>query len=267
MPASPKRLSSLASLLLLALVACRPSPPSAIDLPASPPTSTPAPEPAPPPLFSAAPSSSAPLLIERIRVPNDLDVHVVRGDPASPPRTVFLAGICSNAAVYLYQLLGAAHAHGGVLTLEGDQACRGAAAGFHTYTQRPELQRARIEAALRAAGAAGPPADGLTIVGYSLGAIVAERLHARWPALFPRVVLIAPPWDPPVAKLRTARGVVAISCSLDVPVRMESAARSLRAAGVPALYLEMPGCRHGAVVDGERVFDAAFAFLERADGR
>jgi hypothetical protein len=46
-----------------------------------------------------------------------------------------------------------------------------------------------------------------------------------------------------------------------VPGRMRDAARRLVLAGVPATYLEMPGCTHGNLADGDRVFAAAFDWL------
>jgi hypothetical protein len=52
-----------------------------------------------------------------------------------------------------------------------------------------------------------------------------------------------------------------MSCSRDVPGRMRDAARRLVLAGVPATYLEMPGCTHGNLADGDRVFAAAFDWL------
>jgi hypothetical protein len=42
---------------------------------------------------------------------------------------------------------------------------------------------------------------------------------------------------------------------------MRDAARRVSAAGVPATYLEMPGCTHGNIADGEHVFDTAFDWL------
>ena len=87
-------------------------------------------------------------------------------------------------------------------------------------------------------------------------------IHERWPELFPRLVLIAPPEDPKVERLLKARGVVSMSCRLDVPFRVKTATSHLLAKGIPSIYLEMPGCTHGNVADGERIFGAAFEWLE-----
>jgi len=62
--------------------------------------------------------------------------------------------------------------------------------------------------------------------------------------------------------LRTARRVVMMSCARDVPARMKTAASRLEAKGVAARYLEMPGCTHGNIADGERSFGDAFGWLD-----
>jgi pimeloyl-ACP methyl ester carboxylesterase len=116
-------------------------------------------------------------------------------------------------------------------------------------------------AALTAAGVTSDPPEGLTLVGYSAGAGIGELMVQRWPKRYARVVLIGAPSDPSPARLAQARGVVTMSCSRDVPGRMRDAARRITAAGVPATYLEMPGCTHGNIADGERIFDTAFDWL------
>ncbi|HEX7665029.1 MAG TPA: hypothetical protein VF407_10975, partial [Polyangiaceae bacterium] len=67
-------------------------------------------------------------------------------------------------------------------------------------------------------------------------------------------------------KLVDAQGVVSMSCSYDVPGRMKSGAKKLGARGVRATYMEMPKCTHGNIADGERIFDEAFAWLDRGEG-
>ena len=99
------------------------------------------------------------------------------------------------------------------------------------------------------------------LVGYSAGASIGELMVQRWPKRYARVVLIGAPSDPSPARLSHALGVVTMSCSRDVPGRMRDAARRIAAAGVPATYLEMPGCTHGNIADGEHVFETAFDWL------
>jgi pimeloyl-ACP methyl ester carboxylesterase len=194
-------------------------------------------------------------------VPGDSPASLVRGTDGSSTHLVFMPGLCSNAYAYLLAFPEVARAHGGIVAIDGDRPCGAADSGFRSFTWSPKLQRSRLEAALSAAGVPIPP-DGLTLIGYSSGASIAELMHGEWPALFPRLVLIAPPKDPSVARLKTAAGVVFMACSLDVTGRMKSAAKNLVPAGVPSLYLEMPGCTHGNMADGERIFGEAFDWLE-----
>lgn len=204
---------------------------------------------------------AGPATVDHVSVPKDRDAVIVRGPERAIVRALFLPGICSNATAYLQTFPEVARAHGGVLAIDGDKPCGAAAAGFRSFTWSATVQRARFDAALAAAGLEAPP-DGFTLVGYSAGASIGEQMVAKWPALFPRVVLIAPPDAPKVDYLLRARGVVSMSCSLDVPARMKTAAARLNAKHVPSIYLEMPKCSHGNIADGERVFGEAFDFLD-----
>ncbi|MCA9584531.1 MAG: hypothetical protein KC657_04160 [Myxococcales bacterium] len=211
----------------------------------------------------AGPAEREPLPVraERILVPGDSAATVVRGPHGETPRAVFMPGVCSNALGYVQSFQSAAQRFGGVVALDGDAPCPGAGPAFHTFSWDAGRQHARIEAALAAAGAKEIPAEGITVVGYSQGAAIAEQLVARWPERYTRVVLIGSPNDPSPSKLRSASAVVTMSCSLDVTWRMRGAADALSRRGTPATYLEMPGCRHGQVADAERVFGEAFRWL------
>ncbi len=199
--------------------------------------------------------------VERVHVPKDKPASVVRAPTGTAFRVVFIPGLCSNAQAYLQSFPEAAREHGGIVAIDGDRPCGARGSEFHSFTWSAVLQRSRIDAALAAVGATTPD-NGFTLVGYSSGASIAQMIHERWPELFPRLVLIAPPEDPNVERLRKARGVVSMSCRLDVPYRMKAATTRLLAKGIPSIYLEMPGCTHGDVADGERIFGEAFAWLE-----
>jgi pimeloyl-ACP methyl ester carboxylesterase len=206
----------------------------------------------------------APAVVERIAVPGDSAASVVRGPGGaggSPPRIVFMPGLCSNAYAYLLAFPEAARAHGGVVAIDGDLPCGAPNSGFRSFSWDPVRQRARLEKALGAAGVTTIPREGLTLVGYSAGAGIGELMVQRWPERYARVVLIGSPSDPSTTHLAEARGVVTMSCSRDVPGRMKDAARRLTAKGVPASYVEMPGCTHGNITEGDRVFDTAFDWL------
>lgn len=60
-----------------------------------------------------------------------------------------------------------------------------------------------------------------------------------------------------------ARAVVAMSCRMDVPYRMKAGAKQLMSKEVPLIYIEIPGCTHGQIADGERVFSEAFDWLDQ----
>ena len=201
-----------------------------------------------------------PATVERFDVPGDREASIVRALDGRAPLTVFVPGVCSNANAYLQGFPEAARRQGGVVGIEGDVACGGNAA-FRTFSWDASKLNARIERALAAAGALPIPDEGITLVGYSQGAALGEQLAARWPARYRRLVVIGAPTDPAPASFARARAVVMMSCARDVPARMRDASRKLARTGVPSTYVEMPGCTHGNLGDGERVFDEAFDFL------
>ncbi len=200
--------------------------------------------------------------VQRLPVPGDREASVVATVPGEAPRIVFLPGLCSNAYAYLLSFPEAARRHGGIVALDGDLPCGPEKSGFRSFSGDPEKQHRRITAALVAAGATTLPREGLTLVGYSLGATIAERLVRTYPDRYGRLVIIGAPHDALVANYREARGVVTMSCSLDVTSRMKQGAARIARTGVPATYLEMPGCTHGNIAQGERVFEETFAWLD-----
>lgn len=232
-------------------------PAAVASAPALAPEPSPATAPAPAPTPAPAP---APAEVDRVDVPGDTPASLVRGKPGDSPRIVFMPGVCSNAYAYLLNFPEAARAHGGVVAIDGDQPCGAANSGFRSFSWDPARQNARLEAALAAAGVSPMP-DGLTLVGYSAGADIGELMVRRWPKRYTRVVLIGAPSDPKPQLVASAQAVVTMSCSRDVPGRMRDGARHIAAAGIPATYLEMPGCTHGNIADGEHVFGEAFDWL------
>jgi pimeloyl-ACP methyl ester carboxylesterase len=236
-----------------------PSAPAAPEVPTATPPAAPRSAPA------AQEERSAPAVVERIVVEGDTPASVVRGQRGAAPAIVFLPGRCSNAYAYLLAFPEAARAHGGVIAIDGDQPCGAPGSGFRSFTWDPRRQDARVAAALAAAGVAALPKEGLTLVGYSAGAGIGEQMVQLWPERYPRVVLIGAPVDPRPERLAHARAAVTMSCAFDVPGRMKKAASAIAQTGVPATYLEMPGCTHGLIADGERVFDAAFRWLAAQD--
>jgi len=197
-----------------------------------------------------------------VEVPNDQPASFVRGAPGSTFHVVFMPGKCSNAYAYLLSFPEAARAHGGIVAIEGDEPCGPPGSGFRSFSWKPELHRARVRAALAAVGMVAPP-NGLTLIGYSSGASIAERMHHEDEHLYPRLVLIAPPVDPDIGRLHGANAVVTMACSLDVTSRMKVATKRLESSGIPSVYFEMPGCTHGNIAEGERIFGEAFDWLDQ----
>jgi pimeloyl-ACP methyl ester carboxylesterase len=261
--------SGVAVLVMAAsVVACRPtktaSAKSSSEEAPTPPKPTEAPPVAAVTTASAREEPAGPPRIEPLLVPGDRAASMVRAKAGSAPLTVFVPGICSNASAYLHTFPEAARRQGGVVALEGDQAC-GNSEGFRTFSWDAFRLHGRIEAALAAAGVIEVPREGITIVGYSQGAALAEQMVTRWPHRYARVVLIGAPTDPSPRNFGRTRALVTMSCDRDVPARMKQAAQATSRTGVPATYFEMPGCTHGSVGDAERVFDAAFEWMRTSE--
>ncbi len=219
---------------------------------------------APPRPSAVAPP--APASVTRLDVPGDLPASIVASADGKPPRIVFLPGICSNAGAYLYGFAEAARALGGAIAIDGDRPC-GGSTDFHSITSDPVHEEPRIERALAAAGVESPASADIVFIGYSLGATLIENLVKRSPERYPRVILIGSPRPPRLDRLGGARAVATMSCSLDVPKRMRDAVGVLSRAGVSSAYFEMPGCTHGNLAEGDRVFSEAIAFLDESRRR
>ncbi len=221
------------------------------------------------PAVQLAVRTPAPASVHALTVPGDRLAMVVDGadgrdeanSHATAPKIVFLPGMCSNAAGYLWTFPEAARAAGGVLAIDGDEPCPGVK-NFYTFSWDAEKQHRRIEAALARAGTANDAP--ITLIGYSQGAVFAEKLAAKYPERFRKIVLIGAPLDPVASHFAASEAFVTMSCALDVRARMKKAAQGVAARGVPATYVEMPGCAHGAVGDGEAKFAEVFAFLRQA---
>lgn len=256
---------SFVSSLIFLIAACRPATIHAEKQADPAPLPSIANETAPASAPTETPSAPARIpYVEQAPVENDSPVSFVRPKTGDGARIVFLPGLCSNAGAYLWAFNKSAQAYGGAIAIDGDKPCGAANSGFHSFTWDAKKQKSRIDKALAALQDSAPP-DGFTLVGYSAGASIAELVHEKWPALFPRLILIAPPEDLWIEKLIDAQSVVSMSCSYDVPGRMKSGAKLLGARGVRATYMEMPKCTHGNIADGDRIFGEAFSWLGGAE--
>lgn len=211
---------------------------------------------------AAAPEPPKPATVEHILVPGDLGASVVRSVTGKAPLTVFIGGVCSNTAAYLHTFPQAAQKQGGVVGIEGDQLCSPSFdPRYRTYSWDAGKLHGRIEAALAAAGLHEIPKEGITIVGYSQGASLAEQLAAKYPGRYARVVIIAAPTDPAPRSYVKTRSLVTMACSRDVTVRMKTASTAVNKLGTPSTYLQMPDCTHGQVADAENIFGQSFDWL------
>jgi pimeloyl-ACP methyl ester carboxylesterase len=202
-------------------------------------------------------------------VPDDLTAYVVRGGDAPDEgeealRMVFLPGMCVHPMGYVQAFMHAAAARGELVALQGDVSCGGDGDARRWSSDLGATER-RIDAALDAAGV---PADEIVLIGYSQGAERAERLVARSPEKFTRAILMASPIVPSPERLGRARAVVLMAGTHDMALRpMRGAVPRLERAGVPAIFIELPGAHHGSMgEDPEQTMAEALDFLrDRAE--
>jgi pimeloyl-ACP methyl ester carboxylesterase len=103
----------------------------------------------------------------------------------------------------------------------------------------------RIVSAFRALGEERP--NNVLIIGYSQGATRAAALARRHPERYSRLILIGAPAAPSPARLAHLRGAVMMAGERDRQDLMTAAARSFRAANIPATYIVIPEAAHGAM--------------------
>lgn len=251
----------LSPLLLVALVHCQPH--------AEPARAEPAREAPTRPVATAtataAPAAPAPsvadldprgIFVERYA---EEDAYVVRGSRATAQAILF-GGQCAQPQGYVDAIKIAAARRMQLIALQGDKPCNGAFRGW-TF-DLPALSR-RIDRTFLALGL-GEPHD-VMLIGYSQGALVAERLAALEPAKFTRFILMASPRALPAAHFAQATAVVTMAGTLDRQDVMQKNADTLVRAGVRARYFPLPGAAHGYMgTDPEGTFESVFAWFEAA---
>lgn len=187
---------------------------------------------APPPLTIPAPPD--PVSVDALDVPGDLEAYVLRGVRRRSRPMVFLGGMCVHPQGYVMSFAHAAVEHGVAIALQGDVSCGG---GQSRWSYDVERTNRRIDAAFAAAGEPAP-VDAIAI-GLSQGADLAERLAARWPEKYTRVILIASPLDP---RPRAAKSVL-MAGNYDVSKeRMRAAAARL---GPNGTFISLGDAYHG----------------------
>ncbi len=187
----------------------------------------------------------------------DEDAYIVRGSRAKS-QAIFFGGQCAQSQFYIEAIKVAAARHTQLVALQGDAACNGAFRGWSF--DLPALSR-RIDRTFAALGL-GAPHDVL-LIGYSQGALVAERLASREPTKFTRLVLMASPKPLVPEHFAKASAVVTMAGTLDRQDLMSRGAVALVRAGIRARYIPLPGAAHGYVgTDPEGTFEDVFTWLE-----
>lgn len=232
------------------------------------PTPSTAPSPSPSAAPSSSPSSSAArspsaalpdvdagtVFVERYA---NEDAYFVRGSRATSQAILF-GGQCAQSQFYVEAIKAAAARHTQLVALQGDAPCVGAFRGWSF--DLPALSR-RIERTFDALGL-GAPHD-VILIGYSQGALVAERLAIREPTKFTRLVLMASPSPLVPEHFSKASAVVTMAGTLDRQDLMARGATALARAGIRARYVPLPGAAHGYMgTDPEGTFEDVFTWLE-----
>jgi pimeloyl-ACP methyl ester carboxylesterase len=144
--------------------------------------------------------------------------------------------MCVHPQGYVMSFAHAAAEHGVVIGLQGDLTCNGEP-NMSRWSYDIERTNRRIDDAFAAAGEPAPT-DAIAI-GLSQGADLAEKLAARWPQKYTRVILIASPLDP---KPHTAKAVL-MAGNYDISnARMRAAATKL---GPNATFISLGNAYHG----------------------
>lgn len=206
-----------------------------------------------------------PVRMERLDMPDDLPAWALLGGrPAGARmRVVFVPGMCVHPLGYAQSFQHAAAARGELVTLQGDVSCGGDGT-YRRWSNDLVAMSRRIDAVVRAADI-DVEASGVTLVGYSQGAERAERLAARFPEKYARLVLIASPVVPSPERLGRAKAVVLMAGTRDPwnKQNMIEGEKRLARAGVPVRYLDLPGAAHGGMgEDPEKVMGEALDFIE-----
>jgi pimeloyl-ACP methyl ester carboxylesterase len=197
-------------------------------------------------------------------------IHVDALDPSEQPPTfvlhgargrrpiVFLHGLCGHAQGYVQSFQFAAAAHGPVVAPQGDVPC--GAGPWSTWSGDPVRLDRRITRGFATLGL--PEPRDVTVIGYSLGATLAEGLARRWPDRYTRLILIAAPQSPNPQGMKQVRSTVMLAGTHDRQELMRRGVGAMRRAGIPSTFLELPGATHGEMgPDAERVMGEALAWV------
>ncbi len=217
-------------------------------------------------LWPAAASATGPTAPahQKVRVPRDLAAYVLPATGESHKVIIYLHGRCGDPLAGIDAFGEAASARATTISLQADVPCEKNPRQHHWGPNIPILER-RIEAAIAAVaeqqGRELEP-SGMTVIGYSEGALRAESLGKRYPDKFPRVILIGSPLHPTPEGFHPGQSVATMAGTLDMQGLMRQGTRLLEDAGVRVKYFPLPGARHGEYgPQGNAVLDEVFTWL------
>jgi len=198
-----------------------------------------APEPEPP----AAPDPG-PIRVETLELPSEPPTFVLRGGPRGPALLVFLHGMCGHGLGYAQSFQFSAAKKGTLIAPQGDLRC--AQGPRSSWSGDIEKLDRRISKTFRALGL-GESLGDIVLIGYSQGATRAEQLARRYPERYTRLISIGAPRPPSAKGLGHLRAALMMAGERDRQDLMKKGERSLRAAGIPVSFQEIPEATHGAM--------------------
>jgi pimeloyl-ACP methyl ester carboxylesterase len=193
---------------------------------------------------SVPPAPPHAALGQDVDIPGDRPAYVLPGNPGDARVIVYLHGMCGDitAADYFRE---AVRAHGTLIALRGDTPCEN---GRFKWRDDASKIQSRIVEAFKRVKALGPAAltlDGALLFGYSQGAERAERVAARFPQQYPRVVLGGPPTKASPLKLARAKRVAILGGELETTENMRAGFDALVAAGIASRFFTLDCAYHG----------------------
>jgi predicted esterase len=179
-----------------------------------------------------------------VQVPGDRPVYVLPGNAGDPRVIVYLHGMCGDttAADHFHE---AVRAHGTLIAVRGDTPCEN---GRFKWRDDASKIQARIRAAfeqVKALRGGELTLERALLFGYSQGADRAEKLAARYPQLYPRIVLGGPPMKASPLKLARAQRVAILGGELETTETMRAGFDALQAAGIASRLFTLECAYHG----------------------
>jgi pimeloyl-ACP methyl ester carboxylesterase len=178
-----------------------------------------------------------------VDIPGDRPAYVLPGNPGDSRVIIYLHGMCGDATAADF-FREAVRAHGTLIAVRGDTPCEN---GRFKWRDDASKIQTRIRAAFAQVNADNGQLtlEGALLFGYSQGAERAERVAARFPDHYPRVVLGGPPTKASPIKLSRARRVAILGGELETTENMRAGFDALVAAGISARFFTLDCAYHG----------------------